>query len=153
VLTQGNPRSTGVSTYRGWLGRFYRALGSKRSLAKIVGIHNYGELTLPYGPNLSRDLITFTKRYNRKTKFWLTESGGIASSKSRWCNLSRQTKGTRRMFLHAATLAPMGVDRLYQYNWTADSCTAHWDSGLIRSDGSARPAYDVVRREARRFAK
>lgn len=153
VLTQGSPRSRSVSSYRGWLGRFYRALGSKRSLARIVGIHNYGELMLPRGPYLSRDLIAFTKRYNRKTKFWITESGGIASSKSRWCNLGRQTLGTRRMFLHAAALAPWGVDRLYQYNWTAHKCSNEWDSGLIRSDGSSRPALNIVRRESRRFSR
>lgn len=153
VLTQGSPRSTGIASYRGWLGRFYRALGSKRPLARIVGIHNYGELINGTGASLSRDLTRFVRRSNPRARFWITESGGIAANRTRACDEARQTTGERRMFAHAAALAKDGVDRLYAYNWTAADCGALHDSGLIRSDGSARPALAVVDREAPKFAR
>lgn len=154
VLTQGGPRSDGLSSYRGYLRRFYGALGrSKRGLAKIVGIHNYGELTLSKGAVISRDLTTFARRYNRAARFWITESGGIASNRSRTCSESRQATGETRMFSHAAALAKNGVDRLYLYNWTAERCRDLHDSGLIREDGTARPALAVVQRGAKAFAR
>lgn len=153
VLTQGGPRSTGVASYRGWLGRFYRALGSRRSLARIVGIHNYAELINGAGASISRDLTRFVRRANPKARFWITESGGIAANLSRSCSETRQTTGERRMFAHAAALAANGVDRLYAYNWTASDCGALHDSGLIRADGTARPALAVIDQEAAKFAR
>ncbi len=153
VLTQGSPRSTGVASYRGWLGRFYRALGTKRALATLVGIHNYGELVSAAGPGISRDLTRFVRRYARHARFWITESGGIAANRSRSCSEARQVTGTRRMFSHARALAKDGVARLYLYNWTAADCDGLHDSGLIRADGSARPALAIVQAEAPRFAR
>ncbi|MBO9532428.1 MAG: hypothetical protein J7513_05585 [Solirubrobacteraceae bacterium] len=153
VLTQGGPRSDGLSSYRGWLRRFFAALGSKRSLAKVIGIHNYGELLLAKGAGISRDLTRFARRYSPRARFWITESGGIASNRSRTCSEARQVVGTTRMFSHAAALAPNGVDRLYLYNWTAEQCRALHDSGLIRADGTARPALATVERGASRFGR
>lgn len=153
LLTQGGPKSDGLSSYRGYLRRFYAALGSKRSLAKIVGIHNYGELVLTKGAVISRDLTTFARRYNKKTRFWITESGGIAANRSRACSESRQAVGETRMFSHAAALAKNGVDRLYMYNWTGEACRGLHDSGLIRQDGTARPALAKVQNGAKGFAR
>jgi len=153
VLTQGSPRSTGVASYRGWLSRFLRALGTRRSLVRVVGIHNYGELIDAGGAGISRDLTRFVRRSSPRARFWITESGGIASNRSRACSESRQVTGTRRMFSHAAVLAPNGVDRLYDYNWTASDCSAAHDSGLIRADGTARPALTVIAQQAPRFAR
>ncbi len=55
------------------------------------------------------------------------------------------------MFAQAAKLAPLGVERLYAYSWTAATCTTGYDSGLIRPDGSARPALAIVQAWAPRF--
>lgn len=52
------------------------------------------------------------------------------------------------MFAHARSLEPEGLDRLYEYNWTADTCSDLFDSGLIRMDGTSRPALEVVVRGA-----
>lgn len=148
LLTQGGPSSTGGATYRGYLKRFMTALGSKRSLVKVIGIHNYGELTERKGPYRSRDLMRFARRYAKKTRFWITESGGVAATRTRPCSEARQVTGTQRMFSHARALEPDGMDRLYMYNWTADTCEALFDSGLIRQDGTSRPALEVVERGA-----
>ncbi|MBJ7471768.1 MAG: hypothetical protein JHD16_10725 [Solirubrobacteraceae bacterium] len=148
LLTQGGPSSKGGATYRGYLQRFMTALGSKRSLVKIIGVHNYGELIESKGPYRSRDLMRFARRYVKKTRFWMTESGGVAATRTRPCNEARQVTGNQRMFSHARTLQREGLDRLYHYNWTAHTCTDLFDSGLIRADGTARPALDVIQRGA-----
>ncbi len=148
LLTQGGPTSTGGATYRGYLKRFMTALGSKRSLVKIIGVHNYGELTESKGPYRSRDLMQFARRYAKSTRFWMTETGGVAATRTRPCSEARQVTGTQRMFSHARALEPFGLDRVYQYNWTAHTCTNLFDSGLIRQDGTSRPALEVVIRGA-----
>ncbi len=153
VLTQGTPRSRGPASYRGWLGRFLRALGPHRQRATLIGIHNYGELIDAGGAGRSRDLTRFVRRSVPGARFWITESGGIAASRTRTCDEARQATGTRRMFSHAAALAPNGVTRLYAYNWTAADCTTLHDSGLIRADGSARPALTITQEQAPRFAR
>lgn len=148
LLTQGGPTSKGGATYRGYLQRFMTALGSKRSLVKVIGIHNYGELTESKGPYRSRDLMRFARRYVKKARFWMTETGGVAATRTRPCSEGRQVTGTRRMFAHARALEVNGLDRLYQYNWTADRCASLFDSGLIRTDGTSRPALEVIIRGA-----
>lgn len=153
VLTQGGPRSRGRSSYRGWLGRFLAALGPERRTATLFGIHNYGELIDAGGAGRSRDLTRFVRRQVPGARFWITESGGIAASRSRACDETRQAIGTRRMFSHAAALAPDGVTRLYAYNWTADACGTRFDSGVIRADGTARPALEVIDAQAPRFRR
>lgn len=153
VLTQGSPRSTGIASYRGWLRRFLAALGRQRSAAQLIGIHNYGELIDPRGAGLSRDLTRYVRRQVPRARFWITESGGIAANRSRACDEIRQATGTRRMFSHAAALARDGVARLYAYNWTAADCGALHDSGLIRANGTARPALAVIDEQAPRFRR
>jgi hypothetical protein len=153
LLTQGGARSKGVASYRGYTQRFFKALGRKATYVEIIGIHNYGDLTINGGVRISRDLINYAKRFNRKTRFWITESGGIASNRARLCSETRQADSTQRMFTHAASLAKNGVDRLYMYNWTADDCVALHDSGLIRADGTARPALGVIEENIGSFAR
>lgn len=148
LLTQGGPTSTGGATYRGYLKRFMTALGSKRSLVQVVGIHNYGELIESKGAYRSRDLMRYARRFAPRTRFWMTETGGVAATRTRPCSEARQVTGTRRMFSHLKALAPGGLDRAYMYNWTADTCGDLFDSGLIRRDGTSRPALEVIQRGA-----
>lgn len=153
LLTQGGPTSTGGATYRGYLQRFMTALGSKRSLVRVIGIHNYGELIESKGAYRSRDLMRYARRFVPKARFWLTESGGVAATRTRPCSEARQVTGTQRMFSHAKALAPNGLDRLYMYNWTADVCGDLFDSGLIRRDGTSRPALATIERGAATFRR
>ena len=37
--------------------------------------------------------------------------------------------------------------RLYVYNFTSDDCAGRFDSGVVRRDGTARPAYDALKRQ------
>lgn len=153
ILTQGGPTSKGGASYRGYTQRFFRALGKRRSLVKVVGVHNYGELIENKGPYRSRDLLAFTRRYVPRAQFWLTESGGVAATRTRTCSEARQVTGTQRMFSHAAALEPWGLRRLYMYNWTAHDCEQNFDSGVVHRDGTARPALAVVSRGAARLGR
>jgi hypothetical protein len=45
------------------------------------------------------------------------------------------------------------VRRLYVYNFTSDDCAGRFDSGVVRRDGSARPAYHELQREIQQFKR
>ena len=131
---------------------FYRALGSYRRYARIVGIHNYSSVNRkrvkPTG-----SIIRTAKRYNRRSVFWLTETGGLAAfSRSFPYSESRQAARLRFMFSLTKRYR-RDIDRLYSYNWTGAPRGARFDAGLTRADGSLRPAYSVFRNELRRFLR
>src|SRR3712207_510435 len=85
----------GVERY---MRRFYSALGSYRRYARIVGIHNYSSVNRKRsGPTAS--IIRTARRYNRRTSFWMTETGGVAAfSRSFPYSESRQANRLRYMF-------------------------------------------------------
>jgi hypothetical protein len=146
----------GVERY---IQRFYRKLGSRRSLAKLVGIHNYSD-TNRYRDRGTRTIINTVKRFNRKAQFWLTETGGVVKfGKSFPCNPSRpesaeqrQAKAVRYMFTLTRRFK-RDVKRLYIYNFTGADCLTRFDAGLTRSDGTPRPAYREVARQMRSFRR
>ena len=45
------------------------------------------------------------------------------------------------------------IKRLYIYNFYGADCEQRFDAGMVRSDGTARPAYDVVKRQLRNFKR
>jgi hypothetical protein len=139
----------GVERY---MRRFYKALGSYRRYARIVGIHNYSSVnrkrTKPTG-----SIIRTARRYNRRSTFWLTETGAIARFSNAFpCNETRQASRLRFMFSLTRKYR-RHIDRLYSYNWTGAGCHQRFDAGLTRADGSLRPAYNVFRAELRRFLR
>ncbi|MEH3054442.1 MAG: hypothetical protein PGN13_10630 [Patulibacter minatonensis] len=153
VLVQGGPGSRTPTSYRPWLRAFLTAYGARSDARLLIGMHNYGELIVSSKPTRARDLIRFVRRTVPSARFWITESGGIAASRDRPCDERRQVVGQRRMFAQAARLAPAGVERLYAYSWSAATCASGYDSGLIRPDGTSRPALAIVERWAPRFAR
>jgi hypothetical protein len=131
---------------------FYRALGSYRRYARIVGIHNYSSVnrkrTKP-----TASIIRTAKRYNRRTAFWLTETGGVAAF-SRAFPYSESRQASRLRFMFSLTRRyRRDIDRLYTYNWTGAPLGARFDAGLTRADGSLRPAYSVFKRELASFLR
>ena len=141
-----------------YMRRFYTALGKRRSLVKLVGIHNYSEVnrrlkkpTARYP--LTRTIIKTAKRYNKRTKFYFTETGGLAEfGKAFPCDLKRQANRTSYMFSLAKKFR-RDVSRLYIYNWTGTDCSTRFDAGLVDGAGNPRPAYDVVKRNLRNFKR
>jgi hypothetical protein len=139
--------------------RFYKALGRRRHLAKYVGIHNYSDT------NRNRDtgtrlIIDTVRGQNRKAQFWLTETGGVAKfGKSFPCDPLEPARAEERQaravdFMFELTRRfRTSVRRLYVYNFTSDDCAGRFDSGVVRRNGSARPAYDVLARQIVRFKR
>jgi hypothetical protein len=146
----------GVDAY---IRSFYAALGRRRSLAQFVGIHNYSD-TNRRRDSGTRLIVDTVKAQNPRAQFWLTETGGVAKfGKSFPCDPANPARAERRqaravqfMFTLTRRFAA-DVRRLYVYNFTSDDCAGRFDSGIVRRDGSARPAYDELRREIQQFKR
>jgi hypothetical protein len=150
LLDAGNTKS--------YIAAFYRKLGRKRRLAKIVGIHNYGD-TNRRGRNNTKTIINAVRRYNRRAQFWATETGGLAyfATETRVafsCNERRQATAVKKMFSIARRYRRY-IKRLYPYNFFGTDCDTalRFDAGLIRRDGSRRPAFNTLRRAMRNFRR
>jgi hypothetical protein len=142
---------TGVERYmRTW----YRALSSTyRRRATIVGIHNYGDVNRRR-TTFTRNIIRQSHKYNRSTRFWFTETGGIVKfGRSFPCSTSRAASRLKGMFELARTYHSSGVDRAYVYNWTGAGCDARFDAGLTGPDGSTRAGYSVLRQQLPNFLR
>jgi hypothetical protein len=142
VLDQG-----GVDTY---IKKFYGRLSSTyRKRAKIVGIHNYGDVNRNRTTYTSK-MVSTTRKYNRSAKFWFTETGGLVEFKTTKtvfkCDTKRAAKQTKQVFTLASKYKSLGVQRVYLYNWTGAGCgKTRFDAGLTNPDGSVRPAYNTVK--------
>jgi hypothetical protein len=142
---------TGVERYmRSW----YRAVGSTyRRRATVVGIHNYGDVNRKR-TKFTRNIIRQSRKYNKRTKFWFTETGGLVNfGKNFPCSESRAASRLKGMFSLAKRYRKSGVQRLYIYNFTGAGCQARFDAGLTNPDGSARKGYRVVRSALKNFLR
>ena len=147
----------GVENY---IRRWFAGLGRSRARqATIIGIHNYSD-TNRYRSRGTRLIINTARRYNRRAKFWLTETGGVARFGSSFpCNPAnpasaerRQAKAIDYMFKLTKQFR-RNVQRLYIYNFNGADCQVRFDAGLVRGDGSQRPAYRRVLRHIRDFKR
>ncbi len=128
---------------------FYRHLSSTyRRRATIVGIHNYGDVNRRRSHPYTATMIRQAHAYNRKTRFWLTETGGIVKfGRSFPCNQIRAAHRLSTMFHLANRYRRSGVERMYLYNWTGATCSDRFDAGLVNPDGSARSGYTYLRKK------
>lgn len=126
-----------------WVAEFKRHAGE----VDIWGLHNYADV------NLLRDLpADGTARFLSITsgQVWLTETGGIVRRLASTLegtlpyDEERAARATDRAF-DLAALYRSRVSRMYVYNWQGTPPGSRWDSGLVRSDGSARPSYFVAK--------
>jgi hypothetical protein len=139
----------GVTRY---IRRFYAALGSSRRFARIVGIHNYSDTNrASHKGRGTKAIIKAVRHYNRRTQFWLTETGGVVNFASFKCNEKRAASSVARMF-RLARSNRRSIKRLYVYNWTGADCNG-FDTGLTRADGSLRPAYTTLRKYLKTFTR
>jgi hypothetical protein len=133
---------------------FYRALSPTfRRRATIVGIHNYGDVNRRR-TTFTRSIIRQAHHYNRRTKFWFTETGGIVKFGRSWpCSTTRAANRTTTMFSLARRFRTAGVNRIYVYNWTGAGCSARFDAGLTTPGGTPRRAYSVFRRNLANYLR
>jgi hypothetical protein len=133
---------------------FYRALtATYRRRATIVGIHNYGDVNRQR-TTFTGSIIRQARAYNRSTKFWYTETGGIVNfGRNFKCSTSRAASRLDDMFDLAKRYRRSGVQRLYVYNWTGAGCDARFDAGLTTPGGRTRAGYRVLRRHLPNFLR
>ena len=109
----------------------------------IWGLHNYAD-TNRFRSSGLRDLLRTVRG-----DVWLTETGGIVKFGR---SFPRDDQRAARSIRYAFKLARENerVERVYLYNWTGARPKDRFDSGLIASDGTARPGYDALRAELRK---
>jgi hypothetical protein len=148
----------GVDRY---INRFFRALGSRKRLVSVVGVHNYSD-TNRFRDSGTRLILRTVKRHNRRAKFWLTETGAVVKFGSSFrCSQSNPGPAERRAaraidFMFRLTRRfRRDLQRLYIYNFFGDACAGRFDAGIVKSnsDPSPRPAYERVRRQMRNFRR
>jgi len=136
---------TGVERY---MRTFYRHLSPiYLQRATLVGIHNYGDVNRQR-TTFTRNIIKQSRSFNKKTRFWFTETGGLVKFGRNFpCSETRAKNRLRNMFSLARQYRTSGVERLYVYNWTAppDGCDARFDAGLVNADGTPRPGYNYLK--------
>lgn len=133
---------------------FYGALtDTYRRRATIVGIHNYGDVNRKR-TTFTGSIIRQARTFNRATRFWYTETGGIVKFGSNFrCSTSRAASRLKDMFSLARRYRSSGVQRLYVYNWTGAGCESRFDAGLTTPGGRTRAGYAVLRRELPNFLR
>jgi hypothetical protein len=133
---------------------FYGALSATyRRRATIVGIHNYGDVNRQR-TTYTGSIIRQARAYNRSTRFWYTETGGIVNFGRKFrCSTSRAASRLDDMFDLAKRYRRSGVQRLYVYNWTGAGCDARFDAGLTTPGGRTRAGYRVLRRHLPSFLR
>jgi hypothetical protein len=139
----------GVERY---MQRFYTALGSYRRYARIVGIHNYSDINRKRTSG-TRSIIRTAKRYNRNTRFWMTETGGVVNFGSNFPYNERRAANRLAFLFTVAKRYRRDFDRAYIYNWTGAPEGARFDAGVTNSDGSLRPGYSTVRSRLKDFLR
>src|SRR3954451_12568261 len=141
TITAADVLDLSKRTMARWVRQFKRYVRYKPTL---WGLHNYTDTNKHSG---------LTSAFLRmvRGKVWLTETGGIvafqeASGKVRFkFSERRAATATRRMFALAKKYRHR-IARLYIYQWSIDFSGNRFDAGLVRADGSPRPAFSVVKR-------
>jgi hypothetical protein len=146
VLDQG-----GVDKYEK---TFYGSLSPTfRKRAKIVGLHNYGDVNYKRTTYTTK-MIAAAKKYNKSVKFWFTETGGLVNWKSFKCSTDRAASRTSNVFKLAKKFQSQGVQRVYFYNWFgADCAPGAFDAGFATNSGTVRKSLTAFTTGLKGFSK
>jgi hypothetical protein len=124
----------------GWLATYRDGLDEAPA---VWGLHDYYDTTYFRTSGL-QDFMRVVDG-----EIWLTETGGIVGLRTRDGQVSQprdelRARASVSFGFEEARAFSGRVARMYLYQWQAN---AHdrFDAGLVRADGSARPALDVVR--------
>ncbi len=140
---------------------FYARLSPTwRTRLKVVGIHNYSDVNRTRSTGTAK-IINTARRYNKRTKFWFTETGALASFQASFpYSESRQASRMKNMFSFATRYKSKGVERVYSYNFfginngdTNCGRTCQFDAGLVDPDGTPRPVFSVFKQRASAFSR
>jgi putative glycosyl hydrolase len=110
-----------------------------RGTPRLWGLHNYSDT------NRFRSRGTKSLLRTVRGSIWLTETGGIVKFADVLpYNEQRAARATKYMFKLARS--SRRIRRLYIYSWLGENRGARFDAGLVGPDGSARPAFHVVKK-------
>jgi hypothetical protein len=130
-----------------------------RKRVKVVGIHNYSDVNRNRSSG-TKKIIDTARRYNKRTKFWFTETGALASfGRSFPYSERRQASRMRNMFTYASRYKRLGVERVYSYNFfgieNGTDCgrRCQFDAGLVDPDGTPRPVFSVFKAKAANYSR
>ncbi|NUT56457.1 MAG: hypothetical protein HOQ03_10815 [Thermoleophilia bacterium] len=136
----------------GNMGRYLAAFKRKvKGSPKLWGLHNYGDV--------NRRRTKYTKQMLRSVpgEVWLTETGGIVkllpSFKTSTKRAASRTKGMFKLVNRYDTKRRgmrSKITRLFVYTFFGEDSSARFDAGLVNPDGTARPAFGVFKKNARR---
>jgi Glycosyl hydrolase catalytic core len=121
-----------------WTRAFVKAA---REQPRYWALHNY--------ISANRFQTARTRQFLQATRgeVWITEVGGAVKRPKGQAKFAEGTghaaKVTRFIFGDLARLSRR-ITRVYLYHWNAERGPTTWDSGLVASDGRARPALGVV---------
>ena len=130
-----------------WLKRFRRHARAPR----IWGLHNYRDTNPRRG-----QLLGGTRKLLRTVRgqVWMTETGGIVKfvlpNRRTLFRFSERRANTNvaRMFKLAKRYRRR-IKRLYIYAWSQPAGNNRFDAGVIRANGTPRPAYETIRKNLR----
>jgi hypothetical protein len=130
-----------------WLRQYRSALDEA---PQVWGLHDYYDTTYFRTTGLRTLLDTV------RGDVWLTETGGIVELRTRAGQVSlpadeRRARASVSLALETARAYAGRVRRAYLYQWQAGP-DDRFDAGLLRPDGSERPALAAVRAQAGGFA-
>ncbi len=140
----------GVEKY---IDRFYRALPHwMRRQARIVGIHNYGDVNRKKSSG-TRSIMHQVRKHVHSPRYWLTETGGIVKlGRTFRCSERRAAHRLNYLFRLLKKYRHQ-IDRAYVYNWFGADCETRMDTGIVDADGSKRPSYTALRRGLTHFRR
>ncbi len=135
------------------LGSYLRAFMRRaKGHPRLWGLHNYQDVNYKTASD-TRKMLSMAPG-----EVWLTETGGIvrfAGSRLKKYSPKRAANRTKYMFKLAARYqrkrAGMRskITQLYVYTWFGEPRGARFDAGLVNPNGSPRPAFSVVRKNAK----
>jgi len=138
---------------------FYARLSRTwRTRLKVVGIHNYSDVNRGRATGTAR-IINTVRRYNKRTRFWFTETGALASFRRSFpYSEARQAARMKNMFTYASRFRSRGVQRVYSYNFFGienGGCgtRCRFDAGLVDPDGTPRPVFSVFKSKAANYSR
>jgi len=139
---------------------FYARLSPTwRKRLTVVGIHNYSDVNRSRSRG-TKKIIDTVRRYNKRTKFWFTETGAVASfGRAFPYSERRQASRIKNMFTYASRYKRLGVQRVYSYNFfgieNATSCPGNcrFDAGLVDPDGTPRPVFTTFKQKLGSYSR
>jgi hypothetical protein len=128
-----------------WLRVFKRYARGER----IWGLHNYRDTNPRRG-----QIFGGTRKLLRAVRgqVWLLETGGIVTfrlpgGRTLFPTSERRANTAIRRMFRLARRYRRRIKRLYIYNWVQPAQSNRFDAGLIRRNGTPRPAYFTVQQQ------